>query len=105
MALHQPTFQLNPVYTSRNLVDGKKTDLSLGGNQCTTTAENKAFAMWWVDLKNTRRIERIRVYSRRNDKKWGNFSSTVLYNLTKPPPLPLSRESQECHIACGIGAL
>lgn len=77
MALHQPTFQLNPVYTSRNLVDGKKTDFSLGGNQCTTTAENKAFAMWWVDLKNTRRIERIRVYSRRNDKKWGNFSSTV----------------------------
>ncbi|XP_052694105.1 uncharacterized protein LOC128172343 [Crassostrea angulata] len=71
MALHQPTFQLNPVYTSRNLVDGKKTDFSLGGNQCTTTAENKAFAMWWVDLKNTRRIERIRVYSRRDDKQWG----------------------------------
>lgn len=71
MALHQPTFQLNAVYSSHNLVDGKKTDFSLGGNQCTTTADNQAFAMWWVNLKYTRRIERIRVYSRRDDKKWG----------------------------------
>lgn len=60
------------MYPSRN-VDGKKTEFSPEGKQCTTTAENQAFAMWWMDLQNIRRIESIRVYARRDDKKWGKF--------------------------------
>lgn len=79
MALHRPTFQLNTLskYPSSRLVDGKKSNLHLNGDQCSSTMNNQCYAMWRVDLLNTRRIERIVVYSRTDNLEWGKKKVNV----------------------------
>lgn len=73
MALHRPTFQLNTLskYPSSRLVDGKKSNLHLNGDQCSSTMNYQCYAMWRVDLLNTRRIKRIVVHSRTDNLEWG----------------------------------
>ncbi|XP_034316459.2 uncharacterized protein [Magallana gigas] len=74
MALHRPTFQLNTVserHPSSRLVDGKQSELHINNNQCSSTCNYQCYAMWRVDLQNTRRIERIVVYSRTDNVEWG----------------------------------
>lgn len=74
MALHRPTFQLNTVserHPSSRLVDGKHSELHINNNQCSSTSNYQCYAMWRVDLQNTRRIERIVVYSRTGNVEWG----------------------------------
>lgn len=73
MALHRPTFQLHSLFDgqpSSRLVDGKKSDLNILSSQCTSTQDGQSFVMWRVDLENYRRIERIVIYSRTDNKKW-----------------------------------
>lgn len=73
MALHRPTFQLHTLFDgqpSSRLVDGKKSDLNILSSQCTSTQDGQSFVMWRVDLENYRRIERIVIYSRTDNKKW-----------------------------------
>lgn len=79
MALHRPTFQLNTLskYPSSRLVDGKKSNLHLNGDQCSSTMNYQCYAMWRVDLMNTRRIERIVVYSRTDNLEWGKKKVNV----------------------------
>lgn len=77
MAGHRPSYQLhtfNAGQPSFRVVDGKKSNLDYYGSQCTSTQANKVFAMWWVDLQKPRPIERIIVYSRTDNLKWGKMS-------------------------------
>lgn len=74
MALHRPTFQLNTLserYPSSRLVDGKKSNLHLYRDLCSSTMYYQSYAMWRVDLQNIRRIERIVVNSRTDNVEWG----------------------------------
>eukprot|EP00105_Crassostrea_gigas_P045303 XP_019929451.1 PREDICTED: uncharacterized protein LOC105344841 [Crassostrea gigas] len=74
MALHRPTFQLNTIserHPSSRLVDGKQSELHINNNQCSSTCNYQCYAMWRVDLQNTRRIERIVVYSRTDNVECG----------------------------------
>lgn len=75
-ALHRPTTELYP-FSSKNpsgkLVDGMKSNLAYAGGQCTATLENKEIAMWRVDLERISQVERIVVYARTDNKKWGNL--------------------------------
>lgn len=76
LALHRPTFQLHTLFDgqpSSRLVDGKKSDLNILSSQCTSTQDGQSFVMWRVDLENYRRIERIVIYSRTDNKKWGEI--------------------------------
>lgn len=76
LALHRPTTELYP-FSSKNpsgkLVDGMKSNLAYAGGQCTATLENKEIAMWKVDLERISQVERIVVYARTDNKKWGNL--------------------------------
>ncbi|XP_052691414.1 uncharacterized protein LOC128169301, partial [Crassostrea angulata] len=84
LALHRPTFQLHTLFDgqpSSRLVDGKKSDLSIYNGQCTTTKNGQTFVMWRVDLEKIRRIERIVVYSRTDNRIWdgdNQFSKRLL---------------------------
>lgn len=76
LALHRPTFELYPLSStnpSGKLVDGMKSNLAYAGGQCTATLENKEIAMWRVDLERISQVERIVVYARTDNKKWGNL--------------------------------
>lgn len=84
LALHRPTFQLHTLFDgqpSSRLVDGKKSDLSIYNGQCTSTKNGQTFVMWRVDLEKLRRIERIVVYSRTDNRIWdgdNQFSKRLL---------------------------
>ncbi|XP_061170909.1 uncharacterized protein LOC133180387 [Saccostrea echinata] len=45
-------------------VDGKYSDRSAGGNQCTISADKEQTAMWWVDLQRVVSISYINIYYR-----------------------------------------
>lgn len=89
MAMHRQTFQLNTLskYPSSRLVDGKKSNLHLNGDQCSSTTDYQCNAMWRVDLENIRRIERIVVYSRTDNLEWGKEKVNVKLQLCKQTPV------------------
>uniref|UniRef100_A0A8W8MI90 EGF-like domain-containing protein n=1 Tax=Magallana gigas TaxID=29159 RepID=A0A8W8MI90_MAGGI len=73
MALHRPTFQMTSIidkHQSDRLVDGKVLAGIITQGVCTSTKENQVFAMWVVNLQRPRRIERISVFSRTDNKTW-----------------------------------
>lgn len=87
--MHRQTFQLNTLskYPSSRLVDGKKSNLHLNGDQCSSTTDYQCNAMWRVDLENIRRIERIVVYSRTDNLEWGKEKVNVKLQLCKQTPV------------------
>lgn len=89
MAMHRQTFQLNTLskYPSSRLVDGKRSNLHLNGDQCSSTTDYQCNAMWRVDLENIRRIERIVVYSRTDNLEWGKEKVNVKLQLCKQTPV------------------
>lgn len=82
MALHRPAFQLHTLFDGQpisRLVDGKKSDLNIYSSQCTSTQEGQTFVMWRVDLEKYRRIERIVIYLRTNNVKWGETNHLIVF--------------------------
>nr|XP_034318991.1 uncharacterized protein LOC117687041 [Crassostrea gigas] len=57
-------------YPSDKLVDGKVLTGHISHGACTATLDEKVVAMWIVDLKKPRRIERINVFSRTDNLTW-----------------------------------
>lgn len=74
LALHRRTYQMSTritEYPSDKLVDGKVLTGHISQGACTSTLDEKVVAMWIVDLKKPRRIERINVFSRTDNLTWG----------------------------------
>lgn len=86
MALHRPTFQMTSIidkHQSDRLVDGKVLAGIITQGVCTSTKENQGFAMWVVNLQRPRRIERISVFSRTDNKTWGMEGARYCYCLCR----------------------
>lgn len=62
-------------------VDGKVSSGIISQGVCTSTKENQVFAMWVVNLQRPRRIERISVFSRTDNKTWGKEGARYCYCL------------------------
>lgn len=78
VALRKNTWQLNPYEDSElsklldasNAVDGRKTDLSFIGGQCTQSANYKDEAIWRVDLGVVLGIHHITIYYKTDNVAW-----------------------------------
>nr|XP_034322583.1 uncharacterized protein LOC105338080 [Crassostrea gigas] len=69
LALRKPTWENNPWpdnenFKTANAVDGKYTDRTAGGGQCTISDDGKHTAEWRVDLGSVVSIRRIDIYYR-----------------------------------------
>lgn len=79
IALHKYAWQLYPfpnqytraVITAALAVDGRKTDLSFNGGQCTQSAQERHVAHWHVDLGAVLGIHHITIYYRTDNVPWG----------------------------------
>ena len=75
IALHKPAeeeFPYNhPNTYASNAVDGRKTDLSGLGGQCSLSAGNQRTATWWVNLGSILSIHHITIYYRTDNVAWG----------------------------------
>ncbi|XP_078330428.1 uncharacterized protein LOC144624482 [Crassostrea virginica] len=60
---------------SGRAVDGRKTDLSAFGGQCYISGNGRPYVLWRVDLVNIRSIERIAIYYRTDNQRWGAYAS------------------------------
>ena len=58
---------------SGRAVDGRKTDLSAFGGQCYISGNGRPYVLWRVDLLNIRSIERIAIYYRTDNERWGGL--------------------------------
>lgn len=69
LALRKPTWEQNPwpnnpSFRTENAVDGKYTDRSSTGGQCTISNDGRNTAEWRVDLGSVCSISRIDIYYR-----------------------------------------
>lgn len=59
------------IYDASNAVDGRKSDLRLGGGQC-ASSEPRHTATWWVNLTSIQSIHHITMfYVTGNNNSWG----------------------------------
>ena len=61
---------LHPRVSASNAVDGRRTDLSGLGGQCSVSAVNKRTATWWVNLGSILSIHHIKIYYRTDNVAW-----------------------------------
>ena len=63
LALHQSAWQNNTwmSYTADLAVDGRYTDLRLGGGQCAVSFSGQT-AEWWVDLGGVKNIHHVVIH-------------------------------------------
>lgn len=80
VAYNKPAFQqerysgLLAKYTdANNAVDGLKSDLSVWGEQCTLSENNRRTASWWVNLERIFSIYYITIYYRTGNSPWGMY--------------------------------
>lgn len=68
IALNKPAYlqyQYRPgdkIYDASNAVDGRKSDLRVGGGQCASSAPDQQTATWWVNLTSIQSIHHITIY-------------------------------------------
>lgn len=78
IALNKPAYQQYPfsflqdsLGQAGNAVDGKKSNLSWEGGQCTISDNYQRTATWWVNLTSILSIHHIIVYYRTGNVEWG----------------------------------
>lgn len=77
---------LSSAISSDRIVDGKRTKLYYGGGECFYTQNGHAFAVWYVDLAYLRGIERVIIYHRTDNVKWGLYFVLVYKSSKKNVP-------------------
>lgn len=90
VAYKKPAFQqeryagLAETYTdANNAVDGLKSDLSIWGEQCVQSENNRRTATWWVNLKSIFSIYYITIYYRTENSPWGMFVQSLVKQFLK----------------------
>lgn len=71
-----PFLALNEKYEASNAVDGRKSDLTTEGGQCTISAA-KHTATWWVNLTAILSIHHITIYFMTNNIELGKYSTSI----------------------------
>lgn len=91
IALLKPTWQQSTIrsWGSNLAVDGRKTDLSANGGQCSISANSKLTAEWRVDLKNVSSIHHVTIQYRTDNIYWSTcfrilpFKMCTISTMTK----------------------
>ena len=83
LALHQPARQSRTwrSYTADRAVDGRYTDLRLGGGQC-AESDGGQTAEWWVDLGGVKNIHHVLI-QHVGKSKLGIISFKIIFFLSK----------------------
>ena len=67
---------------ANNAVDGLKSDLSVWGQQCVHSENNRHTATWWVNLESIFSIYYITIYYKTGNSPWGMY--VQMFSKTKP---------------------
>lgn len=84
IALNKPAHLQHPLkpndntHNASNAVDGRKSDLTWDGGQCSASA-GKDTATWWINLTDIRSIHHITIYYMVGQRPWG--MKTNLFSL------------------------
>ena len=88
VAFRKPAFQqeryagLAEKYTdANNAVDGLKSDLSVWGQQCVHSENNRHTATWWVNLESIFSIYYVTIYYKTGNSPWGMY--VQMFSKTK----------------------
>lgn len=82
--LQHPLIPDDNTHNASNAVDGRKSNLTWDGGQCSASAARET-ATWWVNLTGIRSIHHITIYYMVGQRPWGistNYQITILlYSL------------------------